>query len=715
MEMTHPLCGAKWVAGSKEAASPYIIRKFRAEKAGKAVLHITGLGYFHAQINGMDVTDHKLQPAVTEYGPRDLSRFSYPLSDTFTHRIYFCTYDVSALVKEGENELRIWLGNGWYRQTERRDEGPMSFGDTLKTIFALELPGKRIVSDGSEEWTESQIRYNNLFTGEIHDLGHRADPGLPVAVLPEDPAALVPQTGIPDKVVRTLKPSLIGRKDGKRIYDAGENISGVVRLTASGVAGEQILIRFAEELDAEGSLDFGSAGGFCVCASGRRQIQEDHCVCGPSPALFEPRFCWHAFRYFEVEGPGEDPQVLVIHSDAPVVGRFRSDSEGLNFLFDAFLRTQLNNMHGSIPSDCPHRERLGYTGDGQVAAMAAMLTLDTKEFYRKWMRDILDTQDPVSGHVQHTAPFGGGGGGPVGWGGAIAVVPYRFFKRWGDTSLLETSWEGILKWTRYIESRMDGGLIVREEEKGWCLGDWVTLEPIKLPDPFVNTCLFIRYLDMMTEVAPLIGKREDIARFRELQALCREAVERAWFDKETGHFCGGIQGADAYGLHAGLGDERTERLLVEKYDRLGHFDTGFIGTDVLLEELFRLEAGETAYKLLSSEEMGSFLYMKTHGATTLWERWDGEESHDHPMFGGCVRHLFEGFLGIRQKYGTGGYKSVTVEPMLPEGVSFMEGSFPTDKGTVSVSLRREDGNITCDVQLPYNFGDRHAGVRTGSR
>ena len=158
MEKTHPLWGAKWVAGSKDAESPFIIRKFRVESTGKAVLHITGLGYFHAQINGKDVTDHRLQPAVSEFGPRDLERFLYPLKDRFTYRIFFCSYDVSGLVQEGWNELKVWLGNGWYRQTERRDEGPMSFGDTLKTIFALELPGARIVSDGSESWVESQIR-----------------------------------------------------------------------------------------------------------------------------------------------------------------------------------------------------------------------------------------------------------------------------------------------------------------------------------------------------------------------------------------------------------------------------------------------------------------------------------------------------------------------------------------------------------------------------
>ena len=247
---------------------------------------------------------------------------------------------------------------------------------------------------------------------------------------------------------------------------------------------------------------------------------------------------------------------------------------------------------------------------------------------------------------------------------------------------------------------MDAGLILREEEKGWCLGDWVTLEPIQLPEPFVNTCLFIRYLDMLAEVAPLIGKEKCVSSFQNLQHQCRKAIHGHYFDEITGHFCGGIQGADAYGLHAGLGDDRTKKLLVERYDALGHFDTGFIGTDVLLEELFRLDAHETAYKLLGSEEMGSFLYMKRHGATTLWERWDGKESHCHPMFGGCVRHLFEGFLGIRQAYGTGGYTDVTVAPQLPADVDFMEGSFPTDKGMVIVSLRRENGNIACDIRLP---------------
>ena len=247
---------------------------------------------------------------------------------------------------------------------------------------------------------------------------------------------------------------------------------------------------------------------------------------------------------------------------------------------------------------------------------------------------------------------------------------------------------------------MDDFLITREEEKGWCLGDWVTLEPISIPEPLVNTCLFVRCLDMLMETAPLLGRQEEIPNLAALQHKCRAALEKAYFDPATGHFFGGVQGADAYGIYAGLGDDRTKQLLIGKYDALGHFDTGFIGTDVLLEVLFRLGAADTAYKLLSGEEMGSFLYMKRHGATTIWERWDGLESHNHPMFGGCLRHLYEGFLGIHQAYGTGGYSAVTVEPKLPEGLDFIRGSLQTPAGTIRVAVHREGDTVMKDIQLP---------------
>lgn len=704
MEQLHPLQGALWIGADAISASPRITRHFRVHKPRSARLIITGLGYFTAEINGQNVTDHRFQPVVSEYGPRDLSRFSYPLFDQLTYRIYYCTYDVSDLITEDDNRLDIRLGNGFYRQTERASEGPMAYSDTLKTIYSLVLtyPDReiRICSDGSETWQETEIVYNNLYIGEVHDYSRTLPDPRPVRVLPEETAMLCPQIGIPDRPIRTLCPTLISEKDGVRIYDAGENISGVVRLTAPGRKSEKIKLQFAEVLSEDGALSFHSSGGSCVCTTGRRQIQEDVCICGCESRTFEPLFVWHAFRYFSLEGPGSDPVVQVIHADTAPAAEFDSDSEALNFLYDAFLRTQKNNMHGSIPSDCPHRERLGYTGDGQVAAAAVMMTLDTREFFKKWMQDILDTQDTLSGHVQHTAPLGGGGGGPVGWGGAIVVVPYRYFKQYGDTELLRRSWEPILKWIAYIRTRMDGGLITREEPRGWCLGDWAALDPITIPEPLVNTCLFIRYLDMLAETAPLLNRQRDIPLLRQLQQQCRDAVTAAYFDVSTGQFCGGVQGADAYGLYAGLGDDRTVQHLMRRYQELNFFDTGFIGTDVLLEVLLEHGGTELVFRLLTSEQKGSFLYMKRQGATTIWEHWDGRESHNHPMFGGCVRHLFEGFLGIRQACGTGGYSDVTVQPRIPEGLGYVSGSLQTPRGEIRVSARRENGKIRTDIHLP---------------
>ena len=250
MEKTHPLYGAKWIAGSRDCQSPVISRTFSARKPVKAELHITGLGYFDARINGKPVTELRLLPAVSEFGPRDLTKFSYPILDTLSYRIYYCSFDVTGLLEE-ENLLTVRLGNGWYRQLERRDEGPLSFGDQLKCIYCLTLhyPGgmERILSDGSECWNSGHIVYNDLFIGEVHDFSKPSSPSAPVEVLEDEGVPLCPQIGPGDKIARILQPRKLWVKDGKEIWDAGENISGLVRLTVHGKAGERVVLRFAEE------------------------------------------------------------------------------------------------------------------------------------------------------------------------------------------------------------------------------------------------------------------------------------------------------------------------------------------------------------------------------------------------------------------------------------------------------------------------------------
>lgn len=694
-----------WVKAEDSCQSPIIIHNFCAEKPSEGYLEITGLGYFAVRINGMEITKDRFVPAFSDYEKRDLKGLLYPISDTFTHRIYFLRYDCTHALKPGENTIEIRLGNGFYRQTERTIEGTGQFGQNLKTAFCLVFQDeggcKEIFSDGTELWQDSQIVSSHLFTGEMHD-ARRLDQKpvwKQVQIVPTPQSELTLQTCPADRVIRTITPVLLQEDGHKRIYDAGENISGNVRITTGAPAGTEIRLRYAEILN-DGQLDFQTTGSDYECNSGCYQIQEDVIICDGKERSFEPLFAWHAFRFFEVIGPVDSLEVQVIHSNTPVSSTFQSDSEGMNWLYQAFLRTQLNNMHGGVPSDCPHRERLGYTGDGQVCAPAAMLTTDSREFYRKWIRDILDCQDVVGGHVQHTAPFMGGGGGPGGWGCAIVLVPYAYYRHYGEAQMLRQCYEPMKKWCTYLDTRLENNLVCSEEPGGWCLGDWCTLEKTVLPEPFVNTYFYIKCLHILEKIASALDKPEEIDTFAAKAENLTKALLKTYFDEETGNFFDNVQGANAYGLDIGLGDARTLNNLVHHYEKLGHFDTGFLGTDILLDVLFSKGKKDLAFQLLSSRELGSFLYMKDRGATTLWEDWHGRDSHDHPMFGACTRQLFTSVLGIGQAKDTAGYRDVVICPQIPKQMQFAKGSIETQNGTISVNWYKEDNQIHFEIQLP---------------
>lgn len=693
------LQGASWITCGADAVSPVFDKHFTADKPVSATLFITGLGFFEAKINGVPVSEDRFVPAFSDYGPRDLTRFAYPLFDHTAHRIYYCRYDVSALLADGPNVLSVQLGGGYYRQTERICEGPVDFGRELKTIFRLVITGENgvseIVSDGTETWKGSEICFSNLFIGEATDPRYaRRQKTCPVQIAKTPQAELCLQTCPPDRVMRILTPVLLHQCGSRAVYDAGENISGVVRIRTSAPAGTRISLRYAENIRPDFTLDFTSTGSNYLCSSGRRQIMEDLFISDGKDRAYEPKFTWHAFRYFEVEGETDLPEVLVIHADTPVTSAFTSSSEGLNFLYDAFVRTQTNNMHAGVPSDCPHRERLGYTGDGQVCAPAAMLTLDCENFYRKWIQDILDCQDPETGHVQHTAPLMGGGGGPGGWGCAMVLVPWAFYRHYGDEALLRRCFGPMQKWIDYLLSRCEDGLVVREEEKGWCLGEWCTLESTRIPESFVNTCYLLKCLGIMQQIAVLLQDETLCTRYAALEQETAASLRRH-FEKD-GHWCDAIQGADAWALWAGLGNAETARFLAQRYDELGCFDTGFLGTDLLLEVLLENGYTDTAFALLESDKPGSFLYMKRNGATTLWERWTGEDSHDHPMFGACVRHLFTSFLGIRRDLD----RQVVIAPQIPHGLSWAEGSLRLNEGEFKVRWEQQNDQILFSLSVP---------------
>lgn len=666
-----------WICGGAGCEAPLFRRSFwldRTERFQRARLEICGLGYFLFYINGKRISDQELMPAMTDYASVLGCETTYPVwEERSAHRCRYLSFDLLPYLKAGENVLAVRLGNGWYHQTERIAEGKFVFG-LPKLWFELTLTD----ADGRQEWIESDrqtlwhpggLLKNNLFLGEVRDLRKEPEgwqypdadlsgwkPAQPVHA-PE--TLLEEQTCPPDRVIRKLYPILIGEYDGRKIYDCRENIAGRVVLSCLGKKGECITVRHAEELAADGTLDFESAGG-------SDQLQQDHYICDGRIQTLHPLFCWHGFRYFETEGSCEVLWAEVIHTDVAVTSSFSCSDPVLNWLYEAYIRTQLDNYHGCIPSDCPHRERLGYTGDGQLTAETAMLLLDAKELYRKWYQDILDSQGAETGHIPHTAPFLGGGGGPGGWGCAVYQVPLAWAKIYGDDSLLVQGYDAILRWFDYMDAHSEKGLVVREEEGGWCLGDWcfpASEEKEQLPEAFINTFYYLHGLQEMMQISEKMNNKLPI-RFAEREKNVKNAFLDAYFDPEIGDFCEGRAAGNAYGLALGLGDERTKKHLVEKYEALGRFDTGIFGTSMLLEQLFSIGAGDLAVRLLTNDsEAASFAHMKRNGATTLWERWDGRESHNHPMFGACVRLMFTQILGIRM---TPSAQPPVVNPAQPD-------------------------------------------------
>lgn len=721
--MTHfELFGdAKWVSADKNIAAPVFRSEFFAENVEKAVITVCGLGMFELYINGSKVSDDLLVPAFSQYCYRDLSAHYKVRQDIMNYRTYALNYDITSYLTDGANALGVMLGNGWYNLDDEGDGDPTwtSYGE-LKLCYKIDIYYKdgssaALFSDESLRYAESEITFNSIYGGERHDYslakkgfslaGYDDSAWLPVNLSSAPECEFMLQTCPADKVIRTLTATKIKDFGDYSIYDCGEGITGYAVVTPF-ENGETVTVRYADALKDDSTLDFYPSGG------DRDKLQQEVFKNTSAWESYYPHFCWHAFRYIELSNNASIETVNIVHSDCPVTSDFDSDNEVLNWLYKTYLRTQLDNMHCGVPSDCPHIERLGYTGDGQLCAEAVMLMTDSKEFYRKWMGDIADCQDVETGHVQHTTPFCGGGGGPAAWGGAIVVVPYVFYKTFGDKSVIEQYFPNMLKYIDYMVSRSENGLVCREESE-WCLGDWCapmelhkpephTKSRVLIPETYVNTVLFIKQMKMVIELARLIGKEECVSHLPELIDNASKMTNVAYFSPMTHCYCGDVQGANCLALDAGLGDEKTLQMTVEKYADRELFDTGIVATDVLPRILFESGNAQVAFDLMNSRKLPSFGYMMEHGATTLWEDWLPERSLNHPMFGALTRYLFTYLLGISQANDSAGFEKITIKPCLVDGMNRASGYITTVKGRIAVSYEKTGDKVDFIVTLPEN-------------
>ncbi len=713
---------AKWV-GFYGDESPKIRTEIEIkDEIESAKIEICGLGLFHFYINSSRVNGEEFTMLWSDFHKREITDMLYGVEHDATYRIYIPSYDVTDRLENGTNTIAFLLGNGWYNQYERVIEGKMRYGSPI-LCYRLDVTYKNgekdvFISDESLKWNKSHILYNNIFFGEKHDMrlfdnawlyNGFDDSVWKNAELKGRPDAILTPAVCPgDKVVKTLIPDLVSEKDGKKIYALAENISGRVKLRLKGRCGDTIVTEFSEELSDDGSLDFFSSGM-------ENQIQRDIYICSGNEDVVYPIFTWHAFRYFSVEGDAVPEVCEVIHTPVESRTEFYCDNDVLNWLYDAFKRTQLNNMHMGVPSDCPHRERLGYTGDGQIASNAAMHIFDCEQFYKKWIRDIQDCQHRQSGRVQHTAPFYGGGGGIGGWGGAIVIVPYMYCKHFFDVDLLKESYPYMEKWARYLLTQTENNLIMYEEQDAlvnpayWNLGEWFTPEEVKLPKEFVNTYYFIKALAYMSEIAQIIGVPFDynmeIERFK-------TAWKNKYFNPETHTFLNSVQGADAFAIDLGLGDEITLKKLVEKYSVADGFDTGIFGTYILTDVLFKNGYCDVALRLMTMESGRSFSNMMKQGATTLWESWDGISSHDHPMFGASTVHIFRYIIGVCYE----AENRIVIKPCNTELLHHIKAKVKTKTGTIRFEYHRDKDKRNfkiskqCGEDVEFVFGGKTLGV-----
>lgn len=685
---------AQWI-GAPEGSGYITVRDYFDAKAGeKAEITILGFGRFILFVNGKRAHDDYFLPLNSFFEHSET--YILPENTTFGTRAYPCKFDISSLIHDGKNNITVMLGGGWYTGVPKSQFG------LPKLCYKIELGKNTHYSSTTAKYSRYFVEESHHIKGEIYDFKsfdmkiadeNYDDSSWDNTVLAKPLGTeLYEFSDCPtDKLIRKIKPTV----NEQGVYDASLNLTGFPVLVSGG---GDIEVTVSEDISPDGNLDENHIHNQQLVFKNTKKSQ-----------ILEPLFTWLGFRYFKITGNAEVECVKQIHADVNTSSTFDSDNETLNWIYNAFIHTMLSNMHSGQPSDCPHLERRGYTGDGQLSTPAVFRTLDAKEFYKKWIADISDCQNKNNGHVQNTAPYVKSGGGPGGWGIAIIKVPYEYWKYYGDDSLARLMFPQMMYYLDYMENHCDFGLVTRTEpENAWCLGDWCLPYIVaEIPPSFVNTYFYIKGMQMCIELAKKFGHTEYIGLLSDRIEYHKKAINAAYFHDfpRPRHGCqylGGNQGANAFALDIGLGNEDTVQRFINKYDKLDAFDTGMFGTEIVTRLLFKYGRGDIAIKLLCAEEPYGFGAWKKQGATSLWEYWrKPSRSLSHPMFGAVVASFYDGILGIEQCEDSAGYAKVKIAPPDIKGLDRASGSITTPRGVISVSYeRKEDGTLDVKINAP---------------
>jgi alpha-L-rhamnosidase len=715
---------AKWIEpGYTEDSilrpSPLLRHSFQIGKKLKSALaYISAHGLYEAALNGQRIGDALLTPGWTSYNKR----------------LQYQVYDVTSLLKNGENALGVVLGSGWYRGTLAWTDQHNIYGKHVGLLMQLELTytdGTReyVNTDGSWKSATGPITYSEIYNGETID-NRKEKPGwnLPgyddrswdaVRVVDSTKENLIATWNEPVRKQEIFKAVRIFKTPkGELVADFGQNLVGWVKINLSGRAGDTIKLYHAEVLDKNGNFYTDNL---------RTARQEDiYILKGSGTETFEPHFTWQGFRYVRVVGfPGdlkpENIQATAIYSDMTLTGKFYCSNPLLNQLQHNIVWGQKGNFL-DVPTDCPQRdERLGWTGDAQVFCRTAAFNRQVNNFFAKWLRDVAADQFS-SGAVPHVIPnvLGPDDGGSAGWSDVSTIVPWAMYQVYGDKKILVDQYPGMKAWVGYMANNSENYLW----NKGSHFGDWLSFPSEGNPERAANTdkyliaqCFFAHSVELVIHAANVLNMKDDVAKYEDLLAKVKQAFLNEYVTP-SGRMISNTQTAYVLALQFDMLPETmrqsaAKRLVQNIKDYDDHITTGFLGASYICDVLTRFGYTDVAYTLLLQESYPSWLYPVKMGATTIWERWDGQKpdstfedigmnSFNHYAYGAIGNWMYTTIAGIDVSEEFPGYKKIKIKPHPGGGLEYVTADLETYYGTVSSHWQKKNGEFELRVNIPLN-------------
>ena len=682
-----------------------------SKKVLKARLYTTALGSYRMFVNGTPVSHDVFTPDFTDY----------------RKRVLYQVYDVTSSLVEGKNSMAAILGDGWFGSSFTWT-GMRLFGSPDRLAAQLEIDyadgtHDTLVSNQSWKVAQSPILHSEIYAGEVYDArserSNWANPGYDDrrwdgAIVAQTPAIMVSsQITPPVQVTENLLPkSVTVLPNGAYVFDMGQNMVGWVTLRVSGPAGTVVRLRFAEILNPDGTIYRENLRN--------ADATDTYILRGASQETFAPHFTFHGFRYVEVTGYPGQPTLAAITGDvassitAGPTGKLSTSSALVNQMWSIGLWGQRGNFF-SIPTDCPQRdERLGWMGDAGVFWRTGSYNFNIAAFSKKFMDDVTDAQSAAGAFTDvspNVLPFGGDASiGAPGWGDAGVIIPYSAWMQYGDQEIVKQHWDAMRRWMDFIQSANPDFL--RKNGVGLNFADWLAPDPNTNKD-LLATAYWALVANMMSEMAHAIGKDDDAQRFAGLVQDIRAAFQKAYI-KENGEVGTGTQTSYVVALYTKMAPESLEPSLVEHLvndieSKNWHLSTGFLGTPFLLSTLSNHGRADVAYRLLLNETYPSWGYMLSKGATTWWERWNGDtgdpamNSYNHYAFGSVVAWIYRNVVGIDTTLTAPGFHEIVIHPRLDSRINQARGEYDCVYGKIVTDWTGTPaGPFSLKVTIPAN-------------